>query len=289
MSQSAEQPIRLTYDKLYDKFKANFPTLVAPLEHAKPKLERGEGAEELANIIKCEVKLQEEPSAFVYTWKGQKSRVFEYRVLKPFDPTPERKHEVTQEMPEAAENPPQESADSSKAAQTDAQASVDAQETSELTPDAGEDSSTQQPLPKALCFPSGLFTTLAELIGDCTLLMTMAKQDDELTVNVMPFSDDKETNISAVCVTATPAELDEGFAKVIRVKVEARKSLAAQIEALRAAEKDLADAKKAEADAKKAEAEKKKKAAETKRKEEEKKKQEEAQGAEKAKSQEALF
>jgi PRTRC genetic system protein E len=118
--------------------------------------------------------------------------------------------------------------------------------------------------------------------------MTLAMHDDELTVNVMPFGDDKDASISAICLTGTPAELDEGFAQAIAVKVQGRKSLAEQIEALKVAEKELADAKKAEADAKKAETAKKTKAAEAKKKEEEKK-QDEAKEAEKAKNQEALF
>lgn len=288
MTQTAEKPISLTYDKLHEKFETNFPTLLAPLERAKAKLDRGEGAQELANIIHCEVQTKETPTEFVYTWKGQKGTDFEYHVLKPFDPTPAHKPEPVQEAPEVPEahqdtdEPPAEASDEP----TEVEALLPV-----LQPEAEAETPASQPTanPERPSSSAGLFTALAELIGSSTLLMTVAKHDDELTVNIMPFGDDKDTHISAVCVSATPAELDEGFAEVIRVKVEGRKSLAEQTEALKQAEKALADAKKAEADAKKVEGGKKKKASENRKMEDEKKKQEEEAAAEKAKAQEALF
>jgi hypothetical protein len=128
LKQTAEKPISLTYDKLHDKFESNFPTLLAPLEQIKEKLDRGEGAQDLANIISCEVKQTEESTAFVYTWTGQKGQVFECRVLKPFEPKPERKPEATQEDPEATGEPRTlpESADGAQEPQGDAQAPVEA-------------------------------------------------------------------------------------------------------------------------------------------------------------------
>lgn len=288
MTQTAEKPISLSYDKLHEKFETNFPTLLAPLEQIKSKLDRGEGAQDLANIISCEVKQTEEPTAFVYTWTGQKGQVFECRVLKPFKPKPERKAEATQQPPKAtdAEPTPEEAEETGEPPQGSAEPPVAAPE----TPDSSSVEAEIPPhKPKASSSSPGLFSALAELIGQTTLLMTVAKHDDDLTVNVMPFGDDKDTSISAICLTGTPAELDEGFAQAIAVKVEGRKNLTEQIEALKEAEKELADAKKAEADAKKAETAKKTKAAEANKKEEEKKKQEEAKEAEKSKSQEALF
>lgn len=288
MTHTAEKPIQLTYGKLHEKFKSNFPTLLAPLELTKDKLERGEGAQDLADIIKCEVKRSEEATAFVYTWEGQKGQVFECRVLKPFDPKPERQPEAPQEPPEEAATV-QETVKTVEATQEDTPAPAEAQDTPDASPEPDGEAPPPTPEPNAPSSSPGLFTALAELIGDSTLLMTLAKHDGDLTVNVMPFGEDKDVNIAAICLTGTPAELDAGFAEAVSVKVEGCKNLAEQIEALKAAEKELADAKKAEVDAKKSEADKKKKEAEAKRKEDEKKKQEEAQQAEKAKRQEALF
>lgn len=291
MTQTAEKPIALSYDKLHEKFEQNFPTLLAPLEQIKEKLDRGEGAQDLANIISCEVKETEEPTAFVYTWTGQKGQVFECRVLKPFEPKPERKTEVSQDAPEAPEESSslQESTGDAQVAEEGAHAPVEAEETSHATPKVEAETGEPTPEPTIPNSSPGLFSALAKLIGDTTLLMTLAKHDDDLTVNVMPFGEDKDSSIAAICLTGTPAELDEGFAQAIAVKVQGRQSLAEQIEAIKAAEKKLADAKKAEADTKKAEAAKKTKVAEAKKKEEEKKKQDEEKEAERAKSQEALF
>lgn len=295
MTQTTQKPTVLTYDKLHAKFEEKFPQLIAPLEQAKDKLERGEGAQDLANIISCQVDMREESTSFVYTWTGQAGQAFEYPVLKPFNPTPERK---PQEAPEAHEEQQaqQEAANPPEAAETDAGATDEAQEPSEPTPEPDEAPKIAEAAPNATPSSPGIFSALAELIGQSTLLMTIAKVDDDMTVNVMPFGDDKDSSVSALCLTATPAELDVGFVEAVSVKVEGRKNLAAQIEELKAAEKELETAKKAEADAKKAETAKKNKVAEAKKKEEDKKKAAEAEQAKKdaeqaenAGTQEAIF
>ena len=294
MTQTIEKPIQLTYHKLREKFQANFPHLVAPLEQVKDKLDRGEGAGDLANIIRCEVNVEERDTSYVYSWTGQHGGNFECLTLKPFVPQLQRPPPA----PEAASKTSklQLVSDDVRIAPKEAPATPHTpDEEQAVKVDKSEEVHEQTPAPAATtpAFSSGIFAALAELMGSSTLFMTLAKHDNELTVNVMPFGDDTDASVSAVCLTGTPSELDEEFVEAIRVKVKTTTSLAEQVEALKAADKALIDAKKAEADAKKAEAAKKTKAAEDKKKAEEKeveaKNQQEAEAAERAGKQEAIF
>lgn len=297
MIQTAEKPTQITFDKLTRKFEEHFPHLLEPLERAKPKLDRGEGAGDLANIISCEVKVEERATSYVYTWAGQSGGKFECHILKPFSPHSQRQPPAPEAAFGTLELQPV--SDDVRAAPDEASAIPQrADEVQEVELDTLEEKPAPTPELETTTHTllPGIFSALAELTGENTLLMTLTKYEDELTVNVMPFGDDKDASVSAVCLTGTPRELDEGFVEAIRVKVETKTSLAEQIEALKAADKALLDAKKAEADAKKAEATKKTKATEDKKKEEEKKKQEnvakkqqEAEAAEGAGKQERVF
>ena len=279
MTQTAKKPIALDAKGFRAQLTSKYPELADKIDALLRQLERGEGRQDLANLIHREVSLSEEDTAFVYSWTGPSGHAFDLTLLKAFDPTPQRKPEAPHEPAPVIQDQVE--------AKTPAEAPAASQELAEASepPESNPQEAAKPPPPSS----AGLFTALSELIGESTLLMTLAKHDDDLTVNVMPFGDEKDSSIAAICLTGTPAELDAGFAEAISVKVQGRKSLAEQIEALKAAEKELADAKKAEADAKKAETAKKSKVAEAKKKEDEKKKQEEEKEAEKAKSQEALF
>ena len=132
----------------------------------------------------------------------------------------------------------------------------------------------------------GLFTALSNLLGDSTLLMTVAPTGEAdgqpvLTVTVVPQGE--EDTFSPVCLTGTVAELDTHFVSALTAKADAKKSLTEQIEALAAADKALEEAKKAEVAAKAKQTEAKNKATQKKEAEEkaEEKKAEEKAEAEK--------
>lgn len=299
MTQTAQKPISLTLESMLAKFKESFPHLVAPFEAIKPELERGEGAQALANLIGCEVEAQDEQGLNLYRWEGR-SGVFEMRVPKPFDPNRQRSSEpqrqahvqVQSEEPSTPREAPREATEASDRPEAEGDTQLPPEESS---PSAGA-ADKPEPAREYIPVAAGMFSALAELIGESTLLMTLCKHGDDLTVTVTPFSDDKDSNVQSIALTATAAELDEGFVQAIRVKTEGRKALAEQIEALKAAEKELVDAKKAETDAKTKEADKRKKAADDKKKEDEKKAKEaeekkkaEEEAAKKAGEQASIF
>lgn len=299
MTQTAQKSISLTLESMLAKFKESFPNLVAPFEAIKPDLERGEGAQALANLIGCEVEAQDEQGLNLYRWEGR-SGMFEMRVPKPFDPNRQRSSEpqqqaqvqVQSEEPSTPQEAPREATEASDGPEAEGDIQLPPEESSPSAGAADKPESARENIPVA----AGVFSALAELIGESTLLMTMCKHGDDLTVTVTPFGDDKESGVQSVAVTATAAELDEGFVQAIRVKTEGRKALAEQIEALKAAEKELVDAKKAETDAKTKEADKRKKAADSKKQEDEKKAKEaeekkkaEEEAAKKAGEQASIF
>jgi len=299
MTQTAQKSISLTFESMLAKFKESFPNLVAPFEAIKPDLERGEGAQALANLIGCEVEARPEQGLSIYRWEGR-SGVFEMRVPKPFDPHPQRPGETQQqaqvqvqgEEPSTPQEAPREATEASDRPEAEGDAQLPPEESSPSAGAADKPGPVREDIPVA----AGMFSALAELIGESTLLMTLCKHGDDLTVTVTPFGDDKESNVQSIALTATAAELDEGFVQAIRVKTEGRKALAEQIEALKAAEKELVDAKKAETDAKTKEADKRKKAADDKKKEDEKKAKEaeekkkaEEEAAKKAGEQASIF
>lgn len=292
MTETIQKPISLTLESMLAKFAQSHPHLVAPFEKIKPELERGEGAQALANLITCEVEAQDEQGLTRYRWEGR-SGVFEMRVPKPFDPNPQRLNEAQQQAQVQDEEPPVQTEQEAQTPNTSLEPMNDIPEPPEATLPGEEVTEEVGPVRKVT---AGMFSALAELIGESTLLMTLCKHGDDLTVTVTPFGDDKESAVGSIALTATAAELDEGFVQAIAVKTAGRKALAEQIEALKEAEKELVDAKKAETEAKTKEADKKKKTAEDKKKDEEKKAKEEeerkkaeAEAAKKAGEQASIF
>ena len=136
-----------------------------------------------------------------------------------------------------------------------------------------------------------MFTALLGLLGDSTLLMTVARTGEEsdapvLTVTVVPQG---EEAFSPICLTGSVSELDVHFIAALTTKAASRESLAEQVAALKIADQALEEAKKQEVATKTKQAEAKKKSVQKKEEEAkaEEKKVEEKQGAEKP--QEKLF
>ena len=266
--------VQLTLESMLAKFRDKHRDLIEPFEKIRPELEEGTGAKALANLISCEVDVATEPGFFVYSWTGQ-NNPFELRVPKPFDPHPQHSGEMQQQaqVQEAEPEP------TPQTAQDGAELAADPPAPEEATPPAEE-------VPEAVeTTPSGLFTALAALIGDSTLLMTVARTSEEskepvLIVTVTPQGEDAFT---PVCLEGAASELDIHFLTALTARAESKKSLAEQIEALKAADKELEEAKKQEVAAKTKQADAKKKAADKK---EEQAKAEEAK-AEDAKAEEA--
>ncbi len=283
MTQTAPPPVQLTLETMLAKFRDKHPTLIEPFEKVRPELEEGTGVKALANLISCEVDVATDQGFFVYSWTGQNSP-FELRVPKPFNPHPQHSGEMQQ------------------------QAQVQEAETTPQMAHEGSEPVADPPIPYAAAAPTkatpetvetpatGLFTALAALIGDSTLLMSVARTDGEskepvLTVTVIPQGEEAFTPI---CLEGTVDDLDTHFISALTARAESKKSVAQQIEALKAADKELEEAKKQEAAAKTKQVQAKKKAAD--KKEEQAKveevKVEEAKVEEQAeteKQQEALF
>ena len=281
MTQTAQKPVQLTLEKVVAKFRDSRPDLIAPFEHIKPDLEAGTGAQALGNLIATEVKTRSEGGLTVYCWTG-KTDAFELNVDKPFGPQPQRPSEAQQQAqaaPKVLSEAP-EPVRTTEAAETPPADHPSLPETTESTAEAAAEATP------------GLFTALSDLLGDSTLLMTVARTGEAdgqpvLSVTVVPQSE--EDAFSPLCLTGTIAELDTHFVSALSAKADSKKSLEAQIEALTAADKALEEAKKAEVAAKNKQTEAKKKA--TQKKEEEAKAEEKKaeEKAEAEKSQEALF
>lgn len=281
MTQTAPT-VQLTLESMLAKFKDKHPTLIEPFEKIRPELEEGTGTKALANLISCEVDVATEQGFFVYSWTGQNSP-FELRVPKPFDPHPQHSGEMQQQTQVQEAEPEPEP--TPQTTQDGAEPAVDPPAPEETAPPAEVGPATVETT------PSGLFTALATLIGDSTLLMTVARTSKEgkepvLTVTVIPQGEDAFT---PVCLEGAASELDTHFVSALTARAESKKSVAQQIEALKAADKELEEAKKQEVAAKTKQADAKKKAADKK---EEQAKVEEAKVEEQAeteKQQEALF
>lgn len=288
MTQTVQSPIQLTLAAIVAKFRESHPSFVEPFERLKPDLEAGTGAQGLANLIGCEVDKRDEQGLSVYSWVGTKGP-FELRVPKPFDPHPQRPGETQQQaqvqMEPMEPEAPQEAREAPEPRE-------DTPEPSEAAVQPPEDASPTEDAPETVVgTTAGLFAALAALIGDSTLLMTVARTGEQgkepvLTVTVVPQAEDAFT---PVCLIGRVSELDTHFVSALKSKAESKTSLAEQVEALKAADKALEEAKKKEAEAKNKQAEVKKKSAEKK---EGDAKAEEKQAEEKAeadKQQEALF
>ena len=256
MTQTSPPPVQLTLESMLAKFQDKHPTLIEPFEKIRPELEEGTGTKALTDLISCEVNVKAEQGFFVYSWMGQ-NNPFELRVPKPFDPHPQHSGELQQQaqVQEAEPEPTPQTAQDG--AEPTAESPAPTTETAPPAEDAPEAIHTT---------PSGLFTALAALIGDSTLLMTVARTSEEgkepgLIVTVTPQGEDAFT---PVCLEGAASELDTHFISALTARAESKKSLAEQIEALKAADKALEEAKKQEVAAKTKQTDAKKKAADKK-------------------------
>ena len=147
------------------------------------------------------------------------------------------------------------------------------------------------PVP-ALATTPGLFAALSALLGDTTLLLTVARTGEAdgepvLTVTVVPQSD--LPGLTPVCLEGSAAELDAHLVAALTAKAESKGRIEEQIEALKAADKALEEAKKAETAAKTRQVDAKKKGLKDKEEQKEAEAQKVEQKAAAERQQEALF
>ena len=239
MTETVQKPRQLSLAELQSLIDKR-PDLIKPFELAKPKLEAGTGQQDLANLIACEVGLRQEDGLYLYSWQGTNGAAYELRLPKAFDPQPIR-----------ADQPQR---------QTQGQASEPTTEKFEREPAAPEAAKG------AAVTTGGMFAVLSRLLGDATLLMTVARTDEiegEPTLTVTVVSEG-ENDLPSICLTGTAEELDLHFVKALANKAEVRARIETQIEALQAADKALEEAKKEEVAAKQKQTEAKKKSAQKK-------------------------
>ena len=242
MTQRAE-PSQITFSAMRDLFAQKFPDRVEPLDQVKPELEAGKGAQALANLIGCEVEVRDEPGFSTYCWTGR-SGPFELKVPKPFEPLPQRPSEPRQQqVRELVEEP--------VALPVEAEPEQ-VQQSPHPEPEPAPPAATTQ----------GLFTALAALLSDSTLLMTVARTGEEdkepvLTVTVVPQGETE--SLTPVCLTGSVTELDAHFVSALESKAESRKRIEQAVADLKAADKELEEAKKKEVEEKRKQAEAKKK------------------------------
>ena len=254
MTQTAPT-VQLTLESMLAKFQDKHPTLIEPFEKIRPELEEGTGTKALTDLISCEVDVKAEQGFFVYSWMGQ-NNPFELRVPKPFDPHPQHSGELQQQaqVQEAEPEPtPQTTRESAEPA-ADPPAPEEATPPAEVGPE--DVKKTAKPF----------FWSLAQLLGESTMVMTVAitgekNKELSLTVTVLPQG---EEAFPPLCLEGTGAELDQDFFTALYSRAESKKSLAEQIEALKAADEELEEAKKQEVAAKTKQADAKKKAADKK-------------------------
>ena len=267
MTESAS-PSQITLSGMRDLFAQKFPNLVGPFDQIKPDLEAGRGAQALANLITCEVKVRDEQGLSTYHWTG-KSGPFEMKVPKPFDPQPQHPSEPQQQAQVQSEEPepPQDAFQSAPESSSASEAQDDPPELPEADSEdqaATEEVAEPEPAPPAAP-TQGLFAALAQLLGDSTLLMTVAKTGEEgkepvLTVTVVPQAETE--SFTPVCLTGSVTELDTHFVPALESKVVSRKSLEQAVAELNAADKELEKVKKEETEVKRKQTEAKKKSVE---------------------------
>ena len=270
MTHVAERPIQLTLESMLARFRDKHPALVEPFERLRLELERGEGAQGLANLIGCEVEAETSGSLNIYRWRGHSGQ-FEMQVPGPFDPQQQAQVQ-TEAVPASSPRNVAEAAD-------------------ELEPraDVVEPPEVAEAVPApVLATTPGLFAALSALLGDTTLLLAVARTGEAdgeplLTVTVVPQAD--LPGLTPVCLEGSAAELDAHFVAALTAKAECKRRIEAQIEALEAADKALEEVKKAETAAKTKQVDAKKKGLKDKEDQE----KAEAQKAEVEKQQEALF
>jgi PRTRC genetic system protein E len=272
MTQSAS-PSQITLSGMRDLFVQKFPDLVEPFDQVKPELEGSKGAQAVANLIGCEVTVHDDQGFSTYRWTGR-SGPFEMKVPKPFDPQPQRASEPQQQAQVQNEEPEPETPHEAPQSAPESSVASEARDDPPELPDAdleghnatSEKAAEPEPAPPAPT-AQGLFAALAALVGDSTLLMTVAKTGTEgeepvLTVTVVPQAEAE--SFKPVCLEGSVSELDTHFVAALTTKAESRKSLEQAVAEAKAADKELEEAKKVEAEAKRKQAANKKKAAEKK-------------------------
>lgn len=271
MTQSA-QPSQITLNGMRDLFAQKFPDLVEPFDQIKPDLEEGKGAQALANVIGCEVEVKAEQGLSIYRWVGRNGP-FELRIPKPFDPHPQRPSETQQQAQGQSEKlgTPQEAPEVVAESPVAPEAYDDPLEVPEADSESqnatGEEESAE-PDPAPAAVPAqGFFPALAALLGDSTLLMTVARTGEEgkepvLTVTVVPQAETE--SFTPMCLAGTVTDLDAHFVTALVSKAKSRKNIEQAVADLKAADKELEEAKKKEVEAKRKQTEAKKSAAEKK-------------------------
>jgi PRTRC genetic system protein E len=241
---------RLTLEQLGAMCKEKAPDKLPLFEEVSrdltnPLNDRIACKEKLEVFVRCPVRFRVVGNEELYSWEG-KNGTYELGLMKaPRDSTPE----VVEESPLLFEVPPE------------AQAEPPAEP--EQPRSEPQEAQAQQAQPA----PSGLFAALAALLGDVTLLMTVARTGEEagepvLTVTVVPQGE--EEGLSPVCLEGSVTELEVHFVSALTSKAESKKRLERAVAEMKAADKELEEAKKQEAEAKREQAESKKKAAEKK-------------------------
>jgi len=199
-----------------DLFVQKFPDRVGPFDQVKPDLEAGKGAQALANLIGCEVEFRDDQGFSTYCWTGR-SGPFEMKVPKPFDPVPQRVSEPQQQAQVQSEEPetPEEAAQSAPESSVALEDPPEAPEAKPEGQNTTDEKGASKPEPTPPAAPAqGLFAALAALLGDSTLLMTVAKTGEEgneptLTVTVVPQGETE--SFTPVCLTGSVTELDTHF------------------------------------------------------------------------------
>ncbi|CAA9589040.1 MAG: hypothetical protein AVDCRST_MAG86-4304 [uncultured Truepera sp.] len=266
MTQSAE-PSQITLSGMRDLFAQKFPDLVGPFDQINPDLEEGKGAQALADLIGCEVEVKSEQGLSIYRWVGRNGP-FELRVPKPFDPHPQRPSETQQQAQVQDDEPatPQEvsevAAESLEAPEAPDDPPVVPEADSDSQSATGEEEAAESDPAPANVPAQGLFPALAALLGDSTLLMTVARTGEDgkepvLTVTLVPQVETE--SFTPVCLAGTVTDLDAHFVAALKSKAESRKSIEQAVADLKAADKELEEAKKKEVEAKRKQTEAKKK------------------------------
>lgn len=260
-SAPSPRPVRLNLSLFKDMLERHCPSRLPQFETTRATLEDKNATleariEQLHELVCRPVRHEGLQGMDIYHWQG-KEQPFALEIVHSFEPHPTKPTLTTTSEPDAMEELPP--APVEETTEQQAQASAP-------TPE-GEPQAEPEPELSMPATSQGLFAALAELLGDSTLLMTVAHTGEEgkepvLTVTVVPQGDGE--SFSPVCLEGTVSEFDNGFVGALQNKVESRKTFQEQIEALKAADKELEEAKKQEVEVKRKQADNKKKAIEKK-------------------------
>ncbi len=262
MTTATQAVTDFTLEQLQALYENNFPSKLPAYEEVKatlldPTRDGATCTQKLQDLLHVPVTVSINGKGAVYNWTGQRGA---YRLTVPQATAP-APQETTKEALQAPQKP-----------QEPAKASSEDKEAPEPTK-----------APQRAVEGKGIFTALAGLLLDTTLLMTISKSGEErgeavLVVNVVPkAAEGKDAAlVSPVCLEGAASDLDEHFLDAITTKAEGNKSILRAIEELKAADEALAEAKKKEAAKKKDAAAKSKSAKEEKAEETQQKPQQEA-------------